>query len=143
MATRENAQNAGRAQPADLYAALGVPRSASADEIKRAYRKLARKYHPDVNPGNKSAEERFKEISRAHEVLSDEKLRPLYDEFGDDALQAGFDPERHEAVARVHRPDLPDMTVAGETARGYLLNGRVLRPAMVTVAMAPDEPVDS
>jgi molecular chaperone GrpE len=50
-----------------------------------------------------------------------------------------FDPERHEAVARVQRPDLPDMTVAGETARGYLLNGRVLRPAMVTVAMAPDD----
>jgi molecular chaperone GrpE len=51
-----------------------------------------------------------------------------------------FDPERHEAVARVQRPDLPDMTVAGETARGYLLHGRVLRPAMVTVAMTPDEP---
>jgi molecular chaperone GrpE len=50
-----------------------------------------------------------------------------------------FDPERHEAVARVQRPDLPDMTVAGETARGYLLHGRVLRPAMVTVAMAPDD----
>ena len=50
-----------------------------------------------------------------------------------------FDPERHEAVARVQRPDLPEMTVAAETARGYLLNGRVLRPAMVTVAMAPEE----
>jgi len=51
-----------------------------------------------------------------------------------------FDPERHEAVAGVQRPDLPDMTVAAETARGYLLHGRVLRPAMVTVAMAPEEP---
>ena len=50
-----------------------------------------------------------------------------------------FDPERHEAVARVHRSDLPDMTVAEETARGYLLNGRVLRPAMVTVAMPPND----
>jgi hypothetical protein len=50
-----------------------------------------------------------------------------------------FDPERHEAVARVNRPDLPEMTVANETGRGYLLNGRVLRPAMVTVAMAADE----
>jgi molecular chaperone GrpE len=50
-----------------------------------------------------------------------------------------FDPERHEAVARVQRPDLPDMTVAAETARGYLLHGRVLRPAMVTVAVAPEE----
>jgi len=56
-----------------------------------------------------------------------------------------FDPERHEAVARVNRPDLPEMTVANETGRGYLLNGRVLRPAMVTVAMAPDQdhPADS
>ncbi len=51
-----------------------------------------------------------------------------------------FDPERHEAIARVPSTDLPDMTVAGETARGYLLHGRVLRPAMVTVAVAPDEP---
>ena len=51
-----------------------------------------------------------------------------------------FDPERHEAIARVQRPDLPDMSVAGETARGYLLHGRVLRPAMVTVAVAPDDP---
>lgn len=51
-----------------------------------------------------------------------------------------FDPERHEAIARVPSADLPDMTVAGETARGYLLHGRVLRPAMVTVAVAPDEP---
>jgi molecular chaperone GrpE len=50
-----------------------------------------------------------------------------------------FDPERHEAIARVQRPDLPDMSVAGETARGYLLHGRVLRPAMVTVAVAPDQ----
>ena len=50
-----------------------------------------------------------------------------------------FDPERHEAVARVQRPDLPDMTVAAETARGYLLHGRVMRPALVTVAVAPEE----
>ncbi len=54
-----------------------------------------------------------------------------------------FDPERHEAIARVQRPDLPDMSVAAETARGYLLHGRVLRPAMVTVAVAPDDSGDS
>ncbi|HZR82476.1 MAG TPA: J domain-containing protein [Candidatus Binatia bacterium] len=114
MATRDNAQNAGRSQSSDLYAALGVSRSASAEEIKRAYRKLARKYHPDVNPGNKSAEERFKEISRAHEVLSDEKLRPLYDEFGDDALQAGFDPER----ARQFRQWQEAARSAGRGGRG-------------------------
>ena len=75
----------------DLYAVLGVQRQASADEIKKAYRKLARRLHPDVNPGNKQAEERFKEISQAYDVLSDPEKRKLYDEFGMDGLQAGFD----------------------------------------------------
>jgi len=75
----------------DLYAVLGVGRKASVDEIKKAYRKLARKHHPDVNPGNKQAEDRFKEISVAHDVLSDPEKRKLYDEFGLTGLQAGFD----------------------------------------------------
>ncbi|HVN86042.1 MAG TPA: molecular chaperone DnaJ [Candidatus Binatia bacterium] len=83
----------------DLYAALGVTRSASADDIKKAYRKLARKYHPDVNPGNKVAEEKFKSISRAHDVLSDPNKRKLYDEFGEAGLQAGFDPARAREYA--------------------------------------------
>ena len=64
----------------DYYKTLGVSKNASADEIKQAYRKLARKYHPDANKGNASAEERFKEISEAHNVLSDEKRRKEYDE---------------------------------------------------------------
>lgn len=81
----------------DLYAILGVPRNASQEEIKRAYRKLARRYHPDVNPGNKEAEEKFKEISEAHEILSDPEKRKLYDEFGMAGLQAGFDAERARA----------------------------------------------
>ena len=59
------------AKQKDLYAVLGVARTASADEIRKAYRKLARQSHPDVNPGNKQAEERFKDISYAHDVLSD------------------------------------------------------------------------
>jgi molecular chaperone DnaJ len=63
----------------DLYAVLGVPKDATADQIKKAYRKLARQYHPDANPGDKSAEERFKEISHAHDVLSDDKKRADYD----------------------------------------------------------------
>jgi len=75
----------------DLYAVLGVSRTATADEIKRAYRKLARRFHPDVNPGNKEAEERFKEISVAYDALSDPEKRKQYDEFGLQGLQAGFD----------------------------------------------------
>jgi molecular chaperone DnaJ len=78
----------------DLYAALGVARGASAEEIKKAYRKLARRHHPDVNPGNKQAEERFKEISFAHDVLSDPEKRKIYDEFGVEGLASGFDAER-------------------------------------------------
>jgi curved DNA-binding protein len=68
----------------DYYEILGVPRSATQKEISAAFRKLARKHHPDLNAGDKQAEARFKEISEAHEVLSDEKKRQAYDEFGPD-----------------------------------------------------------
>ncbi|MCK6546604.1 J domain-containing protein [Myxococcota bacterium] len=81
----------------NLYEVLGVPRDAPADAIKKAYRKLARQYHPDVNPGNRDAEERFKEASAAFEVLSDADKRALYDELGEDALKLGFDPEKIRA----------------------------------------------
>src|SRR5579864_2883445 len=66
----------------DFYDVLGVPRTATQKEISSAFRKLARKYHPDLNAGNKESETRFKEISEAHEVLSDTKKRQMYDEFG-------------------------------------------------------------
>ncbi len=81
----------------DLYALLGVPRGASADEIKKAYRKLARKYHPDRNPNNKQAEEKFKDISYAADVLGDKDKRKLYDEFGTQGLREGFNPEAARA----------------------------------------------
>jgi curved DNA-binding protein len=66
----------------DYYALLGVPKNASADDVKKAYRRLARKYHPDLNPGDKAAEAKFKEITEANEVLSDVDKRSQYDRFG-------------------------------------------------------------
>lgn len=78
----------------DFYDILGVKKDASAEEIKKAYRKLARKWHPDINPGNTEAEQKFKEISRAYDCLGDEKKRKLYDEFGEPGLRAGFDAEK-------------------------------------------------
>lgn len=70
------------AKKKDYYSTLGVKKDAKADELKKAYRKLARKYHPDVNPNDKSAEEKFKEIQEAYDVLSDEKKRKVFDRFG-------------------------------------------------------------
>jgi molecular chaperone DnaJ len=78
----------------DLYRVLGVQRKATTEQIKKAYRKLARRDHPDFNPGDKQAEERFKELSEAHEILADPEKRKRYDEFGMQGLQAGFDATR-------------------------------------------------
>jgi DnaJ-class molecular chaperone len=75
------------------YEVLGVARDADEDAIRKAYRRLARKHHPDVNPGDTVAEEKFKEISQAYAVLSNEEKRRAYDEFGEVALEGGFDPE--------------------------------------------------
>lgn len=76
----------------DYYKRLGITKNASQDDIKKAYRKLAMQYHPDRNKGNKEAEEKFKQISEAYNVLSDEKQKGIYDQFGEEGLNgAGFD----------------------------------------------------
>jgi len=82
----------------DYYETLGVKKSASADDIRKAFRKLARKYHPDVNPGDKSAEEKFKALSEANDVLSDPKKRKIYDQLG--FYSDNIDPAAAEAYAR-------------------------------------------
>lgn len=84
----------------ELYDILGVPRDADQETIKSAYRKLARKYHPDVNPNNQEAEDKFKQASAAFEVLGNPEKRKLYDEFGFDGLREGFDPEQARQYQR-------------------------------------------
>jgi DnaJ-class molecular chaperone len=101
----------------DLYQLLGVSRSATADEVKKAYRRLARKHHPDVNPGDKAAEDKFKKLSAAFEVLGDPKKRKLYDEFGEDAAKFGFD----EAKAEQYRAYRAAASAPG--GRGYARGG--------------------
>ena len=71
----------------DYYEILGVERTSSKDDIKRAYRKLAMEYHPDKNPGDEKAEDKFKELAEAYEVLSSEEKRRIYDQFGHEGLR--------------------------------------------------------
>jgi DnaJ-class molecular chaperone len=78
----------------DYYATLGVERGAKPEQLRKAYRRLARKYHPDFNPNNKQAEEKFKEVQEAYDVLGDEKKRKVYDQYGfyADNIPPGYAP---------------------------------------------------
>ncbi|HYM66878.1 MAG TPA: DnaJ domain-containing protein, partial [Patescibacteria group bacterium] len=93
------------AKPKDYYEVLGVARTATQKEISAAFRKLARKHHPDLNAGDKQAEARFKEISEAHDTLSDAKKRALYDQFGRDYAAAEAAGARPGARAGGFRPE--------------------------------------
>lgn len=104
----------------DLYAVLGVARTATQDEIRKTYRRLARRYHPDVNPGDKSAAEKFKEISAAYEVLSNPDKRKLYDEFGEAALHGGFDADKARAYRQWQsQPHAPPTAGFGGQPGGF------------------------
>ncbi len=131
----------------DYYKILGVPRGSSADEIKSAYRKLAMQYHPDRNPGDKQAEDRFKEINEAYQVLSDSQKRSRYDQLGADYSQwqqrgapGNFDWGRWTGGQGVQEVNLDDLfgegmfsdffrSIFGGTSVGQAMRGRTSRAA--------------
>ena len=131
----------------DYYQILGVPRAASADEIKSAYRKLAMQYHPDRNPGDKQAEDRFKEINEAYQVLSDPQKRSRYDQLGEDyskwqqnGAPGNYDWGRWSTGPGVQQVDLDDLfgdgafsdffrSIFGGSYAGQALRGRTSRGA--------------
>ncbi|HEX9147581.1 MAG TPA: DnaJ domain-containing protein, partial [Thermoanaerobaculia bacterium] len=91
----------------DYYEVLGVAKGATEADVKKAYRRLARKLHPDVNPGDKTSQKRFQEVQEAYDVLKDAEKRRAYDRFGHAASSAGFDAEAAEAAAGFGRGGAP------------------------------------
>ena len=92
----------------DYYKILGVDKSASQNDIKKAFRKLARKYHPDLNPNDPSAKDKFQEINEANEVLSDPEKRKKYDEYGEHWKHADeFEAQKRAPVSYTHLPSVP------------------------------------
>src|SRR5579872_989481 len=97
----------------EYYETLGVPKAAQADDIRKAYRKLARKYHPDLNPGDKSSEDRFKNVQEAYDILSDPKKRQMYDQYGFYSENGGpFPPGSGPGGGGSHGPQ-PNMDFSG------------------------------
>ena len=103
----------------DFYEILGVKRDASQEQIKKAYRKLGRKWHPDINPGRKEAEQKFKDISAAYECLGKEEKRKLYDEFGEEGLHAGFDADKAREYKKWREYQAGDFGKGGEAFGRY------------------------
>lgn len=107
----------------DYYETLGLSRGAGADEVKKAFRRLARKYHPDLNPGDKAAEEKFKEINEAYAVLGDAKKREDYDRFGKTPFGAGVPPPNYEEMFEFGFGDIFSDIFGGARARPEAVRG--------------------
>ena len=124
----------------DYYATLGVPRTASAADIKKAFRKLARQHHPDVNKGDAGAEKRFKEVSEANEVLSDPEKRKLYDQLGANwqSYQQGGAAER--GLGRPEAPSKASPATAAQAAAPVFASSTAATPRIWPVSRTSSEP---